>query len=51
MEGAVLSRRAATATTTSTASRNNIVWIVAVMGHTMADMRGRSSRWGSSTDA
>src|SRR5271166_737977 len=35
IDGAVLSRRATMATTTSTASKSNIVWIVAVMAHTM----------------
>ena len=43
MDGAVLSRRATIATTTSTAKNNNIVSIVPVMRHTMPDIRARSS--------
>jgi hypothetical protein len=35
IEGAVLKRRATTATTTSTAISRRSVWIVAVTGHTL----------------
>src|SRR5579862_9745050 len=43
MDGAVLSRRATTATTTSTARRNRIVWIVAVMDLTEPGLRALSA--------
>ena len=35
IEGAVLNRRATTATTTRTAIKSRSVWIVAVTGHTL----------------
>ena len=43
IDGAVLSRRARMATTTSTTRSSNSVWIVAVMPHIMFDIIDRSN--------
>ena len=45
IEGAALSRRATMATTASTASSSNMVWIVAAMGHKYPSSGAESNRW------